>query len=581
MRKQHELLHARQQGTTDGRLPMEAAARQQVFTSAIIPNPSSRLLYKILPVRLYANGRVINSFALFGDGSAISMMNSNLFGRLGLKGQKENLTLQWFGGTTVTEQSSRVDVQISGVGRFNKKFLLRNIRTVNNLQLPTQTLQLSEVPYKYRHLPIKRYDRAVPELLVGLDNAHLSISRKTVADGVDGYSVTLTKLGWIAYGGRNRGVGERCNYVHFANVDNGLERLERLVSDYLINEYLSVREGVQDCVDADTVRAKELLESTTVRKGSHFETGLIWRQENVELLDSRKMAENRLLALEKKFKREDKFKSAYVHVMKEYEAKGYARKLTADEVLTGGKLSWYLPHFEVWNANKPGKMRLVFDAAAEVNNVPLNSTLLRGPDLNQPLATILMKFPQRQVGVCADIVEIFHQVKIRAEDQAVQRFLWSTDPEHPIEVYTMSAMTFAVTCSPSSAQFFKNKNAEEFRVRFPEAVETIVNNHYVDDFVHCFSTVDEAIQITEQVVWVHKQGGFELKRFVSNSEQLTKRMNNKEERPSYLKLDRDNAGIFQKVLGLQWDTINDVFRLVLSFAKVDPVVLAGQRRPTK
>ncbi|XP_036342421.1 uncharacterized protein LOC118751716 [Rhagoletis pomonella] len=314
-RKQHELLHARQQGTTDGRRPMEAATRQQVLTSAIIPNPSSRLLYKILPVRLYANGRVINSFALFDDGSAISMMNSDLAGRLGLKGQKENLTLQWFGDTTVTEQSSRVDVQISGVGRFNRKFLLRNVRTVANLQLPTQTLQLSEVPYKYRHLPIKKYDGAVPELLVGLDNAHLSISRKTVDDGVDGYSVTLTKLGWIVYGGRNRGVGERCNYVHFVKVDNRLEKLERLVSDYLINEDLSVREGVQDCEAADTVRAKELLESKTVRKGSQFETGLLWRQEDVELPDSRKMAENRLSALEKKFKRDDKFKSAYVHIL--------------------------------------------------------------------------------------------------------------------------------------------------------------------------------------------------------------------------------------------------------------------------
>ncbi|XP_036319000.1 uncharacterized protein LOC118733623 [Rhagoletis pomonella] len=358
---------------------------------------------------------------------------------------------------------------------------------------------------------------------------------------MDGYSVTLTTLDWIVYGGRNRGVGERCNYVHFANVDNGLERLERLVSDYLINEDLNVREGVQDYVAADIVRAKELLETTTVRKGSHFETGLLWRQENVELPNSRKMAEKRLLALEKKFKCDNKFKSAYVHVMKEYEAKGYARKLTADEILTGGKRSWFLPHFGVWNANKPGKMRLVFDAAAEVNNVSLNSTLLSGPDLNQPLATILTKFRQKQVGVCADIVEMFHQVKIRAEDQAAQRFLWRTHPEHPIEVYTMSAMTFGVICSPSSAQFVKNKNAEEFRVRFPEAVEAIVNNHYVDDFVHCFSTVDEAIRITEQIVWVHKQGGFELKRFVSNSEQLTKRMNNKEERPSYLNLDRDNA----------------------------------------
>ncbi|CAD6997636.1 unnamed protein product [Ceratitis capitata] len=33
--------------------------------------------------------------------------------------------------------------------------------------------QQSELPYKHRHLSIKRYDGAVPESLIGLDNAHL------------------------------------------------------------------------------------------------------------------------------------------------------------------------------------------------------------------------------------------------------------------------------------------------------------------------------------------------------------------------------------------------------------------------
>ncbi|XP_017468539.1 PREDICTED: uncharacterized protein LOC108360659 [Rhagoletis zephyria] len=580
-RKQHELLHFRQQGSTDGQRQLETATRQQVLTNTIVDKPSSKLLYKILPVRLYANGRVISTFALFDDGSAISMMNSELAGRLGLKGQKENLTLQWFGGTTVTEQSSRVDVEISGVAKYNKRFSLRNVSTVANLQLPAQTLQRSELHYRHRHLPIKEYVGAVPELLVGLDNAHLSISKKTADDGGNGYSVTLTKLGWIVYGGNDRDIGDRRQFVNFVKTDDSAERLERLVSEYLINEDLGVRDAVEVVEAADIAKAKTLLEETTVRKGSHFETGLLWKHADVALPDSRKMAENRKLALEKKFKRDENFKSAYVKVIEEYEAKGYARKLTPEEITAGGKRSWYLPHFGVWNANKPGKMRLVFDAAAKVNGVSLNSALLSGPDLNQPLATILLKFRERPVGVCADIVEMFHQVKIRSQDQAAQRFIWRTDSKQPFVVYGMDVMTFGVTCSPSSAQFVKNKNAEEFREQFPEAANAIINNHYVDDFVHCFSTVDKAIRTTKQVAWIHKQGGFDLKRFVSNSEQLMKQMNNEEKRPACLNLDRDNVGIFQKVLGLHWDTLNDDFRFVLSFAKVDPIVRAGTRRPTK
>ncbi|XP_036320990.1 uncharacterized protein LOC118735377 [Rhagoletis pomonella] len=58
-------------------------------------------------------------------------------------------------------------------------------------------------------------------------------------------------------------------------------------------------------------------------------------------------------------------------------------------------------------------------------------------------------------------------------------------------------------------------------------------------------------------------------------------MNEEETHSSCVNLDRDNAGLFQKVLGLHWDTNNDVLRFVLSFTKVDPVVLAGKRKPTK
>lgn len=71
------------------------------------------------------------------------------------------------------------------------------------------------------------------------------------------------------------------------------------------------------------------------------------------------------------------------------------------------KRCWYLPHFGVTNPNKPGKLRIVFDAAATSNGVSLNSMLLTGPDLLNPILDILFRFREFKVGLSADIREMF------------------------------------------------------------------------------------------------------------------------------------------------------------------------------
>lgn len=59
--------------------------------------------------------------------------------------------------------------------------------------------------------------------------------------------------------------------------------------------------------------------------------------------------------------------------------KGYAEPVQEED--EDAEIIWYLPHHCVFNPNKPDKLRIVFDCAAEYKDVSLNKQVLRGPDM--------------------------------------------------------------------------------------------------------------------------------------------------------------------------------------------------------
>lgn len=121
-----------------------------------------------------------------------------------------------------------------------------------------------------------------------------------------------------------------------------------------------------------------------------------------------------------------------------HEQKGYIQKLNNRDLEMNNEKIWYLPVFPVINPKKPEKVRLVWDAAASVNGVSLNSFLLTGPDFLVPLIGVLYRFREKCVAMCADIKEMYHQIKIKEIDQQSQRFLWPNANDDTItDVYVI------------------------------------------------------------------------------------------------------------------------------------------------
>ncbi|XP_037821294.1 uncharacterized protein LOC119610232 isoform X1 [Lucilia sericata] len=177
---------------------------------------------------------------------------------------------------------------------------------------------------------------------------------------------------------------------------------------------------------------------------------------------------------------------------------------------------------------------------------------------------------------------MFHQVVVAEEDRCSQRFLWRDNESGPPEVYEMLVMTFGAACSPCIAHYVKETNAMEYRDRFPRAVKSILDHHYVDDFVDSFDSPLKAIEIAIQVGEIHKAAGFEMRNFTSNSSEVVVALEGSlNHQVSFSGGLNKMDGSTEKVLGMFWDPKDDAFKFVLKFHRVNSDVISGTRCPTK
>ena len=141
-------------------------------------------------------------------------------------------------------------------------------------------------------------------------------------------------------------------------------------------------------------------------------------------------------------------------------------------------------------------------------------------------------------------------------------------------------MMFGATCSPSSAIYVKDRNAEEFRQTFASAVFAIQNNHYMDDYLDSTDTEEAALKQIQDVIHVHKAGGFEIRNFICTSTEVLNQIPSEliKNTPEVIQLDKDSFG---RVLGVYWNPNSDIFSFSNKFETLNPDLLKGKQRPTK
>ena len=180
----------------------------------------------------------------------------------------------------------------------------------------------------------------------------------------------------------------------------------------------------------------------------------------------------------------------------------------------------FIPHHPVVNthAQTTTKVRPVFNCSLKIGNRPsLNEACFRGIDLLNDLVTLLLRFRTNDYILLADIEKAFLQVYLKhEEDKDRFCFLWETD--EGVKMYRFRTILFGLNCSP----FILNHIIQLHLQSFSSAVAAaaLKESLYVDNFI--FSTSDEQklIDIYSDARRIMKEGGFNLRSWMSNHPQL-------------------------------------------------------------
>ena len=148
---------------------------------------------------------------------------------------------------------------------------------------------------------------------------------------------------------------------------------------------------------------------------------------------------------------------------------------------------------------------------------------------------------------------MFHQIRVREEDQDSLRFLWWTNSyEDPSDVYAMQVHIFGAASSlcvvNSTLRRVADDNAEDFS---PIAIAAIKRNFYADDALPSENDEQSAIQLAQDVIDIPARGSFNLTKFTSNSKEVLKAVPSNQLSNQGLKLDLDDAPI-KRALGVLW-----------------------------
>lgn len=167
-------------------------------------NHSSRVMLKVVPVKLHYGGRTLDTHAVLDDGSERTILLPAAAKHLGLQRVEEALPLRTIRQDVVKLKGASVSFEVSSLTNTQVKHHIRHAFTAAELSLAEQSCPMDSLKKRYEHLsgvPMRGFNRVQPMLLIGSDYPQLITPVRPVQTGPPGGPVAVcTLLGWAILG---------------------------------------------------------------------------------------------------------------------------------------------------------------------------------------------------------------------------------------------------------------------------------------------------------------------------------------------------------------------------------------------
>ncbi|XP_056393184.1 uncharacterized protein LOC130285449 [Hyla sarda] len=287
---------------------------------------------------------------------------------------------------------------------------------------------------------------------------------------------------------------------------------------------------------------------------------LPFRSPRQRLPNNREQALKRFSSLKHNLQRKQEMRNHFFTFMKKIFENGHAEIAPK---LKDFEECWYLPMFGVYHPKKPGQIRVVFDSSAKFEGVSLNDVLLTGPDLNNKLMGVLMRFRNDSIAFTADIQQMFHCFLVKKEDRNFLRFLWYRDNDLSKEVieYRMRVHIFGNSPSPSVAIYGLKRSAQEGEAEYGSDVRKFVEkDFYVDDCLKAMPSNETAINLLRRAQEMLAYSNLRLHKIASNSQELIEAFPSQDRCSDLKDLDLGTDPMpVQRSLGHLWNLKSDTF----------------------
>ena len=204
------------------------------------------------------------------------------------------------------------------------------------------------------------------------------------------------QLGWALWGNSRLSTALPCDarsvLVNFVRADPAGDLCKETLK-VLEQDFADTALPQETMMSKEDKRAMAIYERSITRGNEHYIIALPWKESNLNLPESKKMAERRLDNLKKRLLADDELCKLYCVKMNGYVGSGYASRVCEEDIVVEEGLVWYVPHH---CTSLAVKFWIVFDCSAKSNGASLNDKLFQGPTnyLTNSLLGVLWRFRQ-------------------------------------------------------------------------------------------------------------------------------------------------------------------------------------------